>query len=63
MPLLKAYDRLLLDNLSAVQTVESGIRNITWLLPGRFADAEVASEGREWATTTGLRSNTESATG
>ena len=45
---LKAtYDQLLLDNISAVATIESGIRNVTWLLPGRFQDAEVASEGCE----------------
>lgn len=39
------YEHLLLRNLSAVQQIESGIRNITWLLPGRFEDSEIASEG------------------
>lgn len=42
---LEAYHSFLLSNLSAVQTIESSISNITWLLPGRFEDAEVASEG------------------
>lgn len=44
---LEAYHSFLLSNLSAVQTIESSISNITWLLPGRFEDAEVASEGCE----------------
>jgi hypothetical protein len=44
--LVQAYEKLLLDNVSTVRSVESGLRNLTWLLPGRFADAEVASEGR-----------------
>ncbi|WVR07428.1 hypothetical protein IAU60_004469 [Kwoniella sp. DSM 27419] len=42
---LAAYHSLLLSNLSTVQTIESGLSNITWLLPGRFEDAELASEG------------------
>lgn len=44
--LVKRYEELLLDNVSTVRSVESGLRNLTWLLPGRFADADVASEGR-----------------
>lgn len=42
-----AYEQLLLDNVSTVHTVESAIRNVTWFLPGRFADGDIASEGRE----------------
>ncbi|WRT68295.1 uncharacterized protein IL334_005271 [Kwoniella shivajii] len=42
---ITAYHSLLLSNLSTVQTIESGLSNITWLLPGRFEDAELASEG------------------
>lgn len=45
--LVNAYENLLLKNVATVNTVESGLRNLTWLLPGRFADAEVASEGCE----------------
>ena len=45
--LVQTYESLLLSNLSAIQSIESGLRNITWLLPGRFDDAEVASEACE----------------
>jgi hypothetical protein len=45
--LVTAYEDLLVHNLSAVRSVESALRNVTWLLPGRFEDAELASEGRE----------------
>jgi peroxin-16 len=44
--LVKAYENLLVDNVGTVRSVESGLRNLTWLLPGRFEDADVASEGR-----------------
>ena len=43
--LVSTYESLLLSNLSAVRAIESGLRNVTWLLPGRFEDAELASEG------------------
>ncbi|GFZ49411.1 hypothetical protein JCM24511_07531 [Saitozyma sp. JCM 24511] len=43
--LVTAYEDLLVHNLSAVRSVESALRNVTWLLPGRFEDAELASEG------------------
>jgi len=46
--LVNAYENLLVDNVGTVRSVESGLRNLTWLLPGRFADADVASEGREF---------------
>ncbi|WVW85740.1 hypothetical protein I302_107778 [Kwoniella bestiolae CBS 10118] len=42
---LTAYHSLLLSNLSTVQTIESALSNVTWFLPGRFEDAELASEG------------------
>jgi peroxin-16 len=41
------YEGILLRNLSSVASIESAIRNITWLLPGRFEDSEIASEGCE----------------
>ena len=44
--LVNAYENLLVDNVGTVRSVESGLRNLTWLLPGRFEDADVASEGR-----------------
>ena len=45
--LKQQYEHLLLNNISAVASIEGGIRNVTWLLPGRFQDADVASEGCE----------------
>lgn len=47
--LVVAYEQLLLDNVGTVRTVESAIRNVTWFLPGRFNDADIASEGRACA--------------
>ncbi|EIW67372.1 hypothetical protein TREMEDRAFT_16146, partial [Tremella mesenterica DSM 1558] len=41
----KTYEKLLVDNVSTVSSIESSLRTLTWLLPGRFEDAEVASEG------------------
>ena len=41
----EAYESALLENSSALTTVESSLRNVSWLLPGRFKDAELASEG------------------
>jgi peroxin-16 len=46
--LVEAYENLLLKNVTTVHSIEGGLRNLTWLLPGRFADAEVASEGCEY---------------
>jgi peroxin-16 len=43
--LVRTYENLLVDNVGTVRSVESGLRNLTWLLPGRFEDADVASEG------------------
>ena len=45
--LIEQYENLLISNLGAVQSIESGLRNVSWLLPGRFQDAELASEGCE----------------
>ena len=42
-----AYDTTLLENTSTLVQVESALRNLTWFLPGRFQDAELASEGGE----------------
>lgn len=43
--LLETYESLLVSNLSSLHQIEGGLRNVAWLLPGRFEDAEVASEG------------------
>jgi hypothetical protein len=45
--LKQAYDSTLLENTATLVQVESALRNLTWFLPGRFQDAELASEGGE----------------
>ncbi|EPQ29268.1 uncharacterized protein PFL1_03023 [Pseudozyma flocculosa PF-1] len=44
MSLLKQYDHFLLTNASQITGVESTLRSITYFLPGRFKDAELAGE-------------------
>lgn len=44
MALLKQYDDFLLNNASQITAVESSLRSITYFLPGRFKDAELAGE-------------------
>ncbi|KAK7468856.1 hypothetical protein VKT23_003357 [Stygiomarasmius scandens] len=41
---LARYESFLLNNVSTISTVESSLRSLTWFLPGRFKDAELASE-------------------
>ncbi|KAI0348593.1 peroxisome membrane protein [Trametopsis cervina] len=41
---LAHYESFLVNNVSTISTVESTLRSITWILPGRFKDAELASE-------------------
>lgn len=41
---LARYEDFLVKNVSTISSVESTLRSITWLLPGRFKDAELASE-------------------
>lgn len=43
--LAQAYTRFLIHNAPAVASVESTVRSATYLLPGRFEGAEIASEG------------------
>lgn len=40
------YESFLISNASTINTIESSLRSITWFLPGRFKDAELASESR-----------------
>ncbi|KAJ7092689.1 peroxisomal membrane protein PEX16 [Mycena epipterygia] len=40
----KNYETWLLNNVGAMSTLESSLRSLTWFLPGRFKDAELASE-------------------
>lgn len=39
------YQEFIKANGPAVASLESGLRSISYLLPGRFKDSEVASEG------------------
>lgn len=41
------YESFLLNNVATISTLESSLRSLTWFLPGRFKDAELASEARE----------------
>ncbi|KAJ8514706.1 hypothetical protein ONZ45_g7781 [Pleurotus djamor] len=38
------YESFLINNVSTISTLESSLRSLTWFLPGRFKDAELASE-------------------
>lgn len=42
--LLARYDNYILQNASSVTSIESTLRTLTYLLPGRFQDSEAASE-------------------
>lgn len=44
--LLAQYESFLVAHVSTISSLESTLRSITWLLPGRFKDAELASEAR-----------------
>ncbi|KAJ1892295.1 hypothetical protein LPJ66_006430 [Kickxella alabastrina] len=42
--MLERYARFVVNNAAQVSSIENGLRTLTYVLPGRFADAEVASE-------------------
>jgi peroxin-16 len=42
--LIAQYEAFLVENVSTISTVESSLRTLTWFLPGRFKDGELASE-------------------
>ncbi|KAG0291140.1 Peroxisomal membrane protein pex16 [Dissophora globulifera] len=44
MDLLKKYESFILKNASQVSSIESTLRSLTYILPGRFEDADLASE-------------------
>jgi peroxin-16 len=44
---LARYESFLINNVSTISSLESSLRSITWFLPGRFKDAELASEARQ----------------
>ncbi|KAH9944328.1 peroxisome membrane protein [Epithele typhae] len=41
---LARYESFLVAHVSTISSLESTLRSVTWLLPGRFKDAELASE-------------------
>lgn len=41
---LARYESFLIQNVSTISSLESTLRSVTWLLPGRFKDAELVSE-------------------
>ncbi|KAG6814063.1 hypothetical protein H0H92_003110 [Tricholoma furcatifolium] len=41
---LAHYEAFLLKNVTTISSLESSLRSVTWFLPGRFKDAELASE-------------------
>jgi len=46
--MLAKYEDFLVKNVSTISTLESSLRSVTWFLPGRFKDADLASEGRQY---------------
>ncbi|GAA5945444.1 hypothetical protein JCM3775_006778 [Rhodotorula graminis] len=42
---LASYEEGLVANVQRISSLESTLRTLTWFLPGRFQDAEIASEG------------------
>ena len=48
------YESFLINNVSTISTLESSLRSVTWFLPGRFKDAELASEARQLLSFTSI---------
>ncbi|KAJ2400763.1 hypothetical protein GGI23_001834 [Coemansia sp. RSA 2559] len=42
--MLQKYAQFVVDNAAQVNSIENGLRMLTYVLPGRFADSELASE-------------------
>lgn len=45
---LEKYESFLVNNVGFISSLESTLRSVTWILPGRFKDAELASEACEF---------------
>ncbi|KAK4055882.1 hypothetical protein OIO90_003139 [Microbotryomycetes sp. JL221] len=41
---VKSYEDMILKSTTRVSSIESSLRSLTWFLPGRFQDSELASE-------------------
>ncbi|CAO3624071.1 unnamed protein product [Cunninghamella blakesleeana] len=44
MDIIQAYEGFLLKNVSQISSIESALRSLSYILPGRFHDAELASQ-------------------
>ncbi|KAI8060475.1 peroxisome membrane protein [Gongronella butleri] len=44
MDAFKAYDDFLLKNVAQISSIESALRSLSYILPGRFQDAELTSQ-------------------
>ena len=40
----KLYEEFIVANASSIGSIESALRSLTYIIPGRFRDAEIASE-------------------
>ncbi|KAK4705872.1 peroxin-16, partial [Phenoliferia sp. Uapishka_3] len=40
----RSYESMLVKNATRISSIESSLRSLTWFLPGRFKDSELASE-------------------
>ena len=45
--LTRLRSQLLVQNATRISSIESSLRSLTWFLPGRFKDSELASEACE----------------
>ncbi|KAL8931919.1 MAG: hypothetical protein Q9216_007024 [Gyalolechia sp. 2 TL-2023] len=43
---LKSYEDFVTKNASSVSQIESALRSLTYIIPGRFRESELASETR-----------------
>lgn len=43
---LALYSDFIIKNASAVSQIESALRSLTYIIPGRFRESELASESR-----------------
>jgi peroxin-16 len=44
---LGLYSDFIIKNASAVSQIESALRSLTYIIPGRFRESELASESRQ----------------
>lgn len=42
----RKYEEFIVSNANSVGQIEGALRSLTYIIPGRFRDAEIASESR-----------------